>query len=267
MKENPLKVVSPFYNAGKYIEKCINSVKTQKYNNFTHVIVNDNSTDDSHEVILKSFQEKLTLKEKNSSCEIYQGDKIIYINNFVRKGALENLVYTFENFCNDEDIICSLDGDDFLMGKKVLQYINAIFNEKNIDFMYGGCSWSDGNACCSRPYNQETFKNIRKHRGYYLISQMRNFSGWVFSELKKQDPNLNSLKDKNGNFYQMTYDVALYIPISEIVGFDKIYHNKKPIYYYNRENPINDDKVNQALQWQIHEEIIKKKAFVTTKHK
>ena len=38
-------------------------------------------------------------------------------------------------------------------------------------------------------------------------------------------------------------------------------YNEKPLYVYNRNNPISDDKVNQQLQWDIHTEISKKTPF------
>ena len=47
----------------------------------------------------------------------------------------------------------------------------------------------------------------------------------------------------------------------EMAGLEHIFYNDKPLYMYNRENPISDDKVNQQKQWDIHAEILKKKPF------
>jgi hypothetical protein len=45
----------------------------------------------------------------------------------------------------------------------------------------------------------------------------------------------------------------------EMAGLDKVYHNTKKItYIYNRSNPINNDKVNQKLQWDNHAHILTK---------
>ena len=187
--------------------------------------------------------------------------QIIYVKNNTRVGALENVVFFLQNFTINNDIACSLDGDDWLMNKQTLSYINKTFNEKNIMFMYGGSWWTDGHNCCSRSYDEYTFKSLRSGRQFYLISQMRNFRVESFYELQKQDKQLKSLKNKNGEYYKMAHDVALYLPIMEIVGLNNIYHNTKQIYIYNRDNPINDDKVNQKMQWDIHDEILKKPKF------
>lgn len=266
MKENNLYIISPFYNAENYIEKCINSVLSQKYKNYIHIIIDDNSKDNSSNIIKDNYLKGSEIIEKEDYF-IYKLERLIYVKNKKRKGALYNIVFALENFCEDKNsIICSLDGDDWLYNRDVFSYINKVFEKNDNYIMYGGCSWTDGNSCCSRPYDEYSFKNIRNGRQFYLISQMRCFRKFIFDELKKQDPMLNSLKNKDGLFYKITHDVALYLPLFEISGLNKIIHNKKIIYTYNRDNPINDDKVNQKLQWDIHDEINKKEKFKKIKN-
>ena len=47
--------IIPVYNAGKTIERCLNSILAQHYDNYEVILVDDGSTDDSHE-ICKKFQ-------------------------------------------------------------------------------------------------------------------------------------------------------------------------------------------------------------------
>ena len=42
-----LSVIIPVYNAEKYLEKCVDSVLMQSYNNFEVILINDGSTDSS----------------------------------------------------------------------------------------------------------------------------------------------------------------------------------------------------------------------------
>jgi hypothetical protein len=69
------------------------------------------------------------------------------------------------------------------------------------------------------------------------------------------------MKDSNNEWYTMTYDVAMFLPMLEMAGLEHIFYNDKPLYMYNRDNPISDDKVNQNLQTKIHIEINKKNKF------
>ena len=46
-----ISVVVPVYNTGKYVEKCLDSVKNQTMKDLEIIVVNDGSTDNSEEVI------------------------------------------------------------------------------------------------------------------------------------------------------------------------------------------------------------------------
>lgn len=49
-----ISVIVPVYNAEKYLEQCLESIKNQSYQNFEVILVNDDSTDNS-ESICKNF--------------------------------------------------------------------------------------------------------------------------------------------------------------------------------------------------------------------
>ena len=46
-----LSIIVPVYNSGKYLDHCIQSIRTQSYKNFELILVNDGSTDDSADII------------------------------------------------------------------------------------------------------------------------------------------------------------------------------------------------------------------------
>ena len=63
MKKKPaISVIIPFYNAKKYLEECIHSVKNQ---NFEHpieiVLIDDGSSDGSSEIVKKIDYTNFTL--------------------------------------------------------------------------------------------------------------------------------------------------------------------------------------------------------------
>lgn len=53
MKNDLISVVIPVYNTEKYLERCVDSVLNQSYQNLEIIFVNDSSTDNSMEIIEK----------------------------------------------------------------------------------------------------------------------------------------------------------------------------------------------------------------------
>ena len=47
-----LSVIIPVYNTSAYIDRCLDSVTKQSYNNIEIILVDDGSTDDSNEKCL-----------------------------------------------------------------------------------------------------------------------------------------------------------------------------------------------------------------------
>ena len=265
---NKIKVIIPFYNPGDFLELCVNSVLTQNYDNYEVLFINDASTDGSPQ---KYIPGKIPQKDESGN--------IIYVNSHPvlnktkcknimqwdsseRVTALLNIHRGIIDFAKDpDDIVVLLDGDDWFLNKNVLSYINE-FYEKNPNcwMMYGSSQWTDGRPCCARPYTESDYKiGIRKMP--FKVSHIRTFRAGLYRSIAKQDPSFECMQDKKGQFYKMTYDVAMFLPMLEMAGLEHVFYNDKKLYVYNRDNPISDDKINQNLQWEIHEEICKKKSF------
>jgi glycosyltransferase involved in cell wall biosynthesis len=239
--KNNIKVITPFYNPGEFLETCVNTLMSQKYDNFKVLFVDDCSTDGSFE--------KLP----------HDNEKAVIIKNETRKTALENIHDAIMNHCDPDDIVVLIDGDDWLPNKNVLSYINDFYNQNDCWIMYGQANWTDGRSGFASAYSAEEFKNIRKSP--FRVSHLRTFKAGLYQKIKEQDSEFSCMKDSDGDFYKMTYDVAIMFPILEMAGVEKVAFNDTILYIYNRNNPISDDKVNQQLQWNIHTEISNKKSF------
>lgn len=67
--ENPkVTVIIPVYNGEKYIERCIESILNQSYKNIELIIIDDNSTDNTYQIIKKyqSFSNVLYTRNRNT---------------------------------------------------------------------------------------------------------------------------------------------------------------------------------------------------------
>jgi hypothetical protein len=167
------------------------------------------------------------------------------------------------NHCEAEDVCVLVDGDDMLSNRKSLSIINDLYNEHDPWLLYGQATWSDGRKGIARPFpNQEALSQLRKiPQAFHYLSHIRTFRAGLYHKIKEQDEDFKCLKDDKGNFYRSAYDVCIFIPLLELASFEKIYYNDKSLYWYNRGNPLNDDKVDQSLQTGIHLEVMKKPPF------
>ncbi len=238
IKNNKFVIITPFYNPGEFLEKCISSILTQKYDNYRVVFIDDMSIDGSWD--------KLPHSDERTIC----------IKNTVRKTALENIHDAIMNYCESDDICVLVDGDDWLYNKNVLSSLNDLYNKYDCWISYGQASWTDGRRGFASEYPEQEFSNIRK--APFRVSHLRTFRAGLYHSMIHQDPNFSGLKDDSGEFYKSSYDTAMMFPLLEMAGKDKTHFNDTILYIYNRDNPISDDKVDQQLQWRVHQEVSNK---------
>ena len=106
-----VSVLMPAYNSGKYIQQSIQSILDQTFQDFELIIVNDGSTDNTHDIITS-----------------FSDDRIRYYQNDGNKG----LIYTRNKQINlaSTEYIALLDSDD-LANKLRLEIEYGLLNDKN----------------------------------------------------------------------------------------------------------------------------------------
>ena len=236
--EIPLKfrIIISYRNESMWVRQCLKSVLIQNAD-FTAHFLDDNSHD---------------------SYSIPDDDRLEYIKRKERLWALENQVQRLiVGDFDDEDIIVFLDGDDKLL-PRALEKIGKIYKEENCLVCYGQYENSGGSKGRSSAYTEEEFSDLRNHS--FRSSHVRTFKYKLFKDLIEQDPNLLCFRDNDGEFYKMTGDIAMMFPILEIAGYENVYFNDEPVYWY-RSHVNNDIALNAQLQKSIEEKIRTKRSF------
>ena len=237
------KVITPFYNAEQWIGKCIDSLKSQYYKNFECYLVDDISDDNSYEIAKKAIQ----------------GDKRFKITKNKHKSyALANIVQEIENSkCGEEDVVIILDGDDWLASSYSLDTLASTYNEENCLMTYGSYVYSPSGARGVEPsqYPEQVVEENNYRQDTWRASHLRSFKYKLWKNLKKQD-----LKDEDGFYYKMAYDQAIMLPLLEMAG-DRAKYVKETLHVYNKNNPLNVDKIKALEQADTAKKIRNKKKY------
>ena len=118
MEEIKISVIVPIYNTEIYLRECLNSVTSQKYNNWEMFLIDDGSQDKSYEIckeFKKKYPNKIFVKKLN-----HKGVSVA--RNFALKKATGKYVVF-------------LDSDDYLKSN-LFEYINN-HSKENIDVFVG----------------------------------------------------------------------------------------------------------------------------------
>lgn len=219
-----LVVVSAFWNASNYIERCITSVMSQEFTDFTMYLIDDMSDDDTVSKI-----ESLISNDKRFKL-LVNTEKKYKLRNF------DDLIMD-EELINDEDIIIELDGDDWLYDERVLEKIHKRYlNNKNLWMTNGSFMYSNGQIGFSSKVNPST---VRKDP--FRLSHLRTWKSHLWRSIEEE-----SFIGPDGEYFRSAPDVAYSFPMVEMAG-DKHYEFIPDIMYvYNAESPYNEHKPNSS---------------------
>jgi len=223
-----LVIMTTLYNAEKYIQKCIESVKYQSFKNFLMVITDDLSKDSSKAIV------KDLIKDDSRFLLIENQTKFYQPGNYWQISRLP--------FVDDEDILVTLDGDDWLENINVLGRVFGYYFRTNFLMTFGQFiqyhgenQYSNGFTCAP------DFNNLRVSA--WTTSHLRTFKAKVFRKILEED-----LRSPSGNFWEVTGDQAIIYPMLEMVGNENVYFTNDINYVYNVETDLNDFKVNGGMQ-------------------
>lgn len=234
-KQRRIVIISPFYNAADYLEKHVLSVASQDYDNYLHILIDDNSTDNGIEVIENAVRDMS--EDIRSRTIIRRNDR--------NKGAIQNQIDAINDFVKYDDIVMLLDGDDWLVpNNTILHYYNSLYSN-GYDFSYGSMwSLADNIPLVAQDYPAKVKYegSYRQHKFNWGIpyTHLRTFSGKIALDLDedvfKVDGEWMMAGADNPLFYE-TIERA-YNPIAV----------KEIMVVYNDKNPLNDYKVRPEEQ-------------------
>jgi glycosyltransferase involved in cell wall biosynthesis len=246
MLNHKFKIITPFFNSETWIGACITLIKNQTYKKFQCILIDDCSEDNSYNIAKKM---------------IGNDNRFVLKKNEKRVGALHNISDGIKGICNDDnDIVVLVDGDDLLYDDSVLQYLNNIYVNSNVWLTYGSyiemSDLNDINFIKNSDCNQVITDILTIRREKINFSHLRTFRYFLWKGIDDKD-----LRNSVGQYFKVTWDVAMMLPMVEMAGLDRVKRVEKILYIYNNLNPLNDYKLYTKLQSDVDNYIRHKPSY------
>ena len=224
-------------NAGKLIERCLDSIVEQTYKDWKVVVVDDMSTDSTVEIASR-----------------YADSRIKIVKNTVRKYALRNIVEAIWNHAPHDSIVLTVDGDDALSDPEALQAIQDEYDRTGCDALWTKYEDINGGQCISRPMDGPPLTCG------WSMSHLRTFKKHLIWGI---DPKI-FINPRHKIWWRWTYDQVLYRPILHLA--------KKPVFFnrvcYKYNSPIVEpDYIDLQIQNGLDIMAILKKEYSYQKSK
>ena len=206
------------YNNESYYKKNLDSILKQTYKLWRIIYIDDYSTDNTYNLV-------------NNYRKINQLE-----NNFILLKNKQNMKQAYSRYqaykyCDDDEVICFLDGDDWLYDNKVLENLNREY-QNDIKLTYGSYYKYENNEnktfVKSKPYEENVImhKLYRKMKGWYGIPLRTGYAS-LYKSMPK-----SYLLDNDGNWMSACTDVAEFLwGIEKSEG--KFKNIEYPTYVYN----------------------------------
>jgi FkbM family methyltransferase len=236
-KQRRITVISPFWNAAAYIEKNIRSVASQDYDNYTHILIDDASDDNSYQLAKQTLE----------SLPEHLQKRFVLIRNKENVGCIRNQIDAIRDFVDTDHAVMLLDGDDWLVNNNsIFHYYNDLYDQ-GYEFTYGSM-WSvvDNIPLIAQEYPAE-IKKARTYRNYHFnwkipYTHLRTCLGKYILDVDEDNFKIN------GNWMKAGADNPLFYELIENIDPDKIYCNREIVCMYNDANPNNDYKIRKDEQ-------------------
>lgn len=227
---NHYTIVMVGYNSAPWIRHSVESALSQNHPSFD-VIAIDAETNDGTYDILKQYEkfENFTL-----------------VRNDPRKYQSEN-IWTGVQMSKPNSIVCTLDFDDWLIDTEVLTYLDTLYESDDVWMTYGSYInyFSDTNwqQEIKERYEDDVVSSNSFREAHWRASHLRTFRRELFLKIKDED----FIDSETGEMYTMAGDFSFMLPMLEMSG-ERFKVATKPLYVYNKQNPMSDDKVSVSNQ-------------------
>lgn len=134
-----ISIVVPVYNVRTYLDKCVNSIINQTYDDIEVILVDDGSTDGSSDI-----------------CDHFSNLPNVQVFHKQNGGLSSARNFGFEKVTGD--YVCFIDSDDYLGESYISQYLAGV--NENADIIIGDYTITIGNSSKEYEYTSDVVKGL-----------------------------------------------------------------------------------------------------------
>jgi len=191
MSNNRFVFVMPAYNAEETIRYSISSVMMQNYPNWKIVIIDDMSTDNTVRSV-ESLIDNFGLDD----------DRIELIVNTEKKWEIANVIEGMKH-AESNDIICRLDGDDWLTDNDALAILNYRYETMGIQAAWTAHRWGFSHENISGPLPKDANPYVHE----WVSSHLKTFRKSLLDNVKDEN-----YRNEQGEYFKRIGDQVFYLP-------------------------------------------------------
>lgn len=185
------------FNASDYVGQMLASIVGQSYDNWKVVLVDDVS---SPEHLLK--QKEIIERWQRMANPGAPADRIHVIWNEEKKWEVANVLAGL-SMCEDDDIVCRIDADDWLTDLDTLRFMNSLYNQTQADCLWTAHRWGFSDKNISGPMSPDA--DPYKHP--WVSSHLKTFRKRLLNGVKNEN-----YRGEDGNYVRRAGDQAIYLP-------------------------------------------------------
>lgn len=200
------RLVIPCRDCGPYIQECLASILAQDFQNWTALVADDASGDDTAQKV-EPFLSDPRISYRRAPERLFLMGNTVDALNMIDPGPSE--------------IVAILDGDDMLLPGALSEVYDK--HAQGYDVVYTDIDISDGSPSIGGPL----IPGVPVREQNWCITQLRSFKGYLWREL-----DLSLFCDDKGEPFKAAGDLSLYFPLIEAAGIYKTCFIPKKLYRY-----------------------------------
>lgn len=192
--KNRFVVVAPMYNASKYVGQMLASICAQSYDNWKVILIDDVSSTEERKKEADIINRWRSMLDFNRIDVTWNSEK---------KWEVANVLHGISQ-CDDNDIICRIDADDWLTDTDAFAYLNALYAQTGADCLWTAHRWAytDKNISGPMPPNVDPYKYP------WVSSHLKTFRKSLINDVKDEN-----FRGEDGNYIRRAGDQAIYMPV------------------------------------------------------